>query len=125
MSDAEDFDMAIVAAMTEPISMSTSEIGGYSSGTITGSWSTAATTSTRITLPGTTSGTTISPSHMRITGVKMKMPTRMPAKILIAFLDQDDTVEWCAKLPPGSVDISMDGHSYSTMQLELPLYEVE
>lgn len=35
-------------------------------------------------------------------------PTRRPKKLLIAFLGDDDDVEWCAKVNPDDIDVSFD-----------------
>lgn len=50
-------------------------------------------------------------------------PVRTPKKVVVAFLDEDDNVEWCGMVYPESVDVYHRGMEPSEMQLGFKLID--
>lgn len=51
-------------------------------------------------------------------------PTAMPRKILIAFLDENDEVQWCGKMHPGDLSVDFDSTTYAP-ELSLRVHLIE
>lgn len=51
-------------------------------------------------------------------------PNRRPKKILVAFLDDKDEIEWCAKVHPDDIDLTM-GMSDPATRMTLGFWLIE
>lgn len=95
-----------------------------------GSWTTTptiTTTGTGITVGG---GITVPMPAPTVRAAKPKpsklldAPNKRPKKILIAFLDGDDEVEWCAKVHPDEINFDMASSDPAT-RLNLGVWLIE
>lgn len=53
----------------------------------------------------------------------LELPTKSPRKLVIAFLDEDENVEWCGMVRPDSVDIHAEKGSVAEMQIAFKLID--
>jgi hypothetical protein len=75
--------------------------------------------------PITATAGTVYPASKPKPSKVLEMPTRQPKKILIAFLDHEDNVEWSAKVHPGDVNIRFGDHGIPEMDLSVHLTEAD
>lgn len=80
-----------------------------SDGTATGRAAASSTSSVPIPTPHTRRSRTVD------------LPYKFSSKILIAFLEGDDSVIWCKKLFPQNVDFSYDASGEATMSITFAL----
>lgn len=52
-------------------------------------------------------------------------PTQAPRKVVIAFLDENDEIEWCAKVRPDSINTRFGGDPMETPEMDICFKLVE
>jgi hypothetical protein len=95
--------------------------GGITVPPVTWAGSITPTTSSTITAKKiTVTPTSAKPKPSRL----VSAPGERPKKILIAFLDGDDEVQWCAKVHPDDIDVTMSSGDPAT-RLNLGVWLIE
>jgi len=106
-------------------------MGGGSLGPL--KWEPVVTPATTSSSPTTYSSGGVLPATLTFPAAKkpkpsktLDAPSKSPRKILVAFLNEDDEVEWCGKVHPGDIQVDFDkGEFAPRMTLGFFLIEAE
>lgn len=87
-------------------------------------WATGGTiTSGGMTISG--ASITLTPPVPKSGSRVISAPGKSPRKVLVAFLDENDEVEWCAKVRPDQVETKFNGGDAPEMWLAFKLVEAD